>query len=258
MLLAATMGDCVYVTRPPCKNDPKGTKFGRVPVPSRYHPTHPINFAREIIRYELMRRVAPEARARAPAVLAPGGAPWTKTSLRGLFKALCLLVMTEHRAGQVSIHSFRVWLACALRALGASVEQIMALLGWSSEAAKELYARINVEEAGAVLERVVDASFTSVLSHTLLSSSPPTALTQEQTRQHDAGLRLLRDEQLLSGAMDCAAAAADPGCAIDDDDTLFRVRSALPRLRDIARASDEHLLGADGVYTDGEESDDDP
>ena len=42
------------------------------------------------------------------------------------------------RAAQLSVHSFRVWLACALLAAGATPEQIMLLLRWSSEAARKL------------------------------------------------------------------------------------------------------------------------
>ena len=73
LLLLMQLGTLAYITPPPCKNDPKGDKFGNSPIPSAWHPTRRICFAREILRYELMRRVAAGERRASPMVLSPGG-----------------------------------------------------------------------------------------------------------------------------------------------------------------------------------------
>ena len=48
MELCATfgVGDGTYLTPVPCKNDQQGTKYGNNPIPSDYHPTRTICFAR--------------------------------------------------------------------------------------------------------------------------------------------------------------------------------------------------------------------
>ena len=120
----------VYVIPPPCKNDPTGTKFGNSPVPSRYHPSRPINLAREMLRYELMRSTEGLDRATAPMVLGPSGKMWTKPQLDKFFKALFAHVTEPARLARLTVHSFRVYLACALLAAGATPEQVMQLLRW--------------------------------------------------------------------------------------------------------------------------------
>ncbi|KAL3928931.1 MAG: hypothetical protein SGPRY_002180, partial [Prymnesium sp.] len=143
ILRAIVPGDVLYVTPCPCKNDPTGTKYGNGPVPSAYHPTRPINLEREAARYEIMRHVPPAERKQARLVLGPGGKSWAKAAgLDAFFKELIVHVAAPERARQLSMHSFRVWLACSLLAAGATPEQIMLLLRWSSDSARKLYARL--------------------------------------------------------------------------------------------------------------------
>ena len=59
----------------------------------------------------------------------------------------------------------------------------MAIIGWSSEAAKELYARINVEEAAVVLERL---------------STPPQPGARAQPTRQGAALRGMDLEHALA------------------------------------------------------------
>eukprot|EP00966_Prymnesium_polylepis_P286841 6625522-Prymnesium_polylepis.1 len=137
----------VYVIPCPCKNDPTGTRFGNAPVPSRYHPTRPINLAREMLRYEVLRNTEALDRAREPMILGPGGQMWTKPQLDKFFKARFAYVVSKERLAQITVHLFRVYLACALLAAGATPEQVMQLLRWSSDAARRLYARIAADDA---------------------------------------------------------------------------------------------------------------
>ena len=56
------IGTMVYIIPCPCKNDTTGAKYGNSPIPSPWHPTKKVCFAREIIKYELMRGVTEAAR----------------------------------------------------------------------------------------------------------------------------------------------------------------------------------------------------
>jgi hypothetical protein len=117
-LRAVAMGDMVYITPPPCKNDRTGTKYGNSPVPAAYHPTRPINFMREVVKYELMRKVAPDRRRQAPLVLGPDGSSWTKKDLHAFFKALLAMVVEPRRArprGCLCTRSECGWRTCRAR-----------------------------------------------------------------------------------------------------------------------------------------------
>ena len=134
----------VYVLPVPCKNDPTNQKFGNSPIPSRLRSHRVINFAREMITYELMRRTEGIDRSAVPLLLATRTVNrlFSKKALDKLFKQIFGSVVTPARLSQITIHSFRVYLACALLAAGATPEQVMLLLRWSSEAARKLYARV--------------------------------------------------------------------------------------------------------------------
>lgn len=69
--------DGLHAAATACKNDPTGAKFGNSPVPSRYHPTRPINLARELIKYEIRRATPPERRAMETIAWWPGKRMWT-------------------------------------------------------------------------------------------------------------------------------------------------------------------------------------
>ena len=117
-----------------------------------------------------MRRVTAGDRQQEPLVLGPAGVSWTKKQVDDFFKALLAYVVSRERAKQLSIHSFRVWLACALLAAGATPEQIMLLLRWSSDAARKLYARLGERTQTSLLSAACDVPLDSVRSHTLFAS----------------------------------------------------------------------------------------
>ena len=52
-------------------------------------------------------------------------------------------VVGHERAKFYSMHSWRIYLACALLAAGASSGTIQALLRWRSDEAVKIYARLN-------------------------------------------------------------------------------------------------------------------
>eukprot|EP00965_Chrysotila_dentata_P121479 4016112-Pleurochrysis_carterae.AAC.1 len=117
-----------------------------------------------------MRRVAAAARRSEPLVLGPSGAMWSKRKLDEFFKAAIARVATPERASALSVHSFRSYLACALLAAGATPEQIMVMLRWSSDTARARYARIAVTAHARAVDVAHDAAIEVVRSHTLLAA----------------------------------------------------------------------------------------
>ena len=259
------VGTAVYITPSPCKNDTTGKKYGNSPIPSPWHPTRKICFAREIIEYELMRGVAAEQRRAAPLVLGPNGASWTKAALDTFFKALILNVASKERAAMLSVHSFRVWLACALLAAKATPEQIMLLLRWSSAEARRLYAREGMQAQATLLAAACNVSLDTVRSHTLLRAAACDAcdanaaakLAAMQRASKEAAEAVDVAQTLLQRAVDHRGdlpAAADLPCSIDDDEVHARVHASLGELHRAAVRADETLrLGDADVDSDEDE-----
>ena len=252
-----TWGTVVYITPCPCKNDVKGDKYGNSPVPSAWHPTRPICFAREVVKYEIMRRVecTREARKAAPLVLGPGGVSWTKAALDAYFKALIAFVVSPTRAKQLTVHSFRVWLACALLAAGATPEQIMLLLRWSSDAARKLYARAGLGSQAAMLDTAVDMPIDSVRSHTLFAAATaggraPRQEEAEAARAVEEARRLVEEAHAVRTPL---CSRAELGVEIDDHAQAAAVAAAVPRLIAAAMRADEKLAKASGVASDDDD-----
>ena len=266
ILLRLTWGDMGYVNPVPCKNDPDNSKFGGSPVPSRYHSTRPICLVRELAKYEIMRMRADPAgaastrRKEAPLVLSPAGRSWSKSELSKFFDGLVRLVCTEERAKQLSVHSFRVWLACALLAAGATPEQIMLMVRWSSEAARKLYARLAMTTQCSLQAGAVDASFDSIRAHTLLdsptatSADPDMLAAAEALRTASGLLDTITDK---SGVRVATTAELRRTCSIDDDDIFSMLEDASVALEGLAVSADAAFTDA-GAPAPGSDSDDEP
>eukprot|EP00965_Chrysotila_dentata_P170447 5626343-Pleurochrysis_carterae.AAC.1 len=76
----------------------------------------------------MRRGVRGEERRLAPVSLDDRGQPWRKSRLDAVFHAWLRLCFGEATAAKYSVHSFRIYLACALRAAGASEALIMEML----------------------------------------------------------------------------------------------------------------------------------
>ena len=70
--------------------------------------------------------------------------------------------MTEEIARSYSVHSFRIFLACALLAAGAQRWLIKRMLRWRGDESLEIYARVNDDDwadwGGQALHSRVDSS----------------------------------------------------------------------------------------------------
>lgn len=244
-LRAITWGNTTHITPCPCKNDPTGLKFGNSPVPSAWHPTRRVCFSREMARYEVMRRVSEAQRRSAPLILDSSGGCWTKVGLDKFFKCLFRTVATDERARQLSVHSFRVWLACALLAAGATPEQIMLLLRWSSDAARQLYARMGDRAQISLLDAAAECPLDTVRAHSLHAASAAAAAPRgvadaQQLAAHavSEAMRLLQAAQLHSGPL---PRPSELPAAVDDDDAVRRVHEDLDSLHACAARVDRTL-----------------
>jgi hypothetical protein len=252
-LRAARWGTITYITPCPCKNDQDGTKYMNNPTPSRWHETRVLNLSRELIKYELMRQVGPELRRMSPLVLSPSGASWTKAELDKFFKALVSLVVPPERARQLSVHSFRVWLACALLAAGATPEQIMLLLRWSSDAARKLYAQLGTRRQASLLEAAADVPLDSIRGHTLLTTPVVGPPTEEQAEREAAGravrdaLELLERSHAQRGEL---PPPTDIGVPIDEWAAMRQVADERDDLKRFAERADARLRTDAGAGSD--------
>ncbi|KAL1529059.1 hypothetical protein AB1Y20_000022 [Prymnesium parvum] len=176
----------------------------------------------------------------------PSGGCWTKASLDVFFKALVRTVATEERARQLSMHSFRVWLACSLLAARATPEQIMLLLRWSSDEARRLYARMGDQQQVNLLDAAAECPLDTVRAHTLYAAAsayagaPPEAASPAQ----QAAAAVEQAQTLLQAAQDVTGPlpkACDLPAPIDDDDAIRRVHVDIDSLHAAARRADQTL-----------------
>jgi hypothetical protein len=266
VLLGVTWGDMCYVNPVPCKNDPDNSKFGGSPVPSRFHATQPICLVRELAKYEVMRMRADPVgasktrRKELPLVLSPAGRSWSKAELSKFFDGLIRMVCSEERAKQLSVHSFRVWLACALLAAGATPEQIMLMVRWSSEAARKLYARLAMTTQCSLQAGAVNANFDSIRAHTLLDASAPTGASADVQAAAEAlreATGLLDAITVETGARVASSADLRRTCSIDDDAVFSMLEESSGTLEGLAASADAALTDAGAAALDSG-SDDEP
>jgi hypothetical protein len=141
-------GDYALLRPPPSKADQFSLHWGASTIYLRYYTSavvHPICAAREL-RNEEMRRAVPAARrSMVPLFVSDGGdAPWRHGPLTDTFgQMMAVICGGADAAACYSMHSFRIYLACALLSAGASSGTIQTMLRWRSDDALRIYARIN-------------------------------------------------------------------------------------------------------------------
>ena len=136
-------GGYALLRPPPSKADPFSLHWGPCTIYLRYSATEKINAARELAREEMRRAIDPRQRESAPLFVTNEGVAWRHHELAATFHAIIVAIRGEARAATVSMHSWRIYLACALLAQGASFATIQSMLRWRSEDALRIYARIN-------------------------------------------------------------------------------------------------------------------
>ena len=159
-------GGYALLRPPPSKADPFSLHWGPCTIYLRFHSTETINAARELAREEMRLRVPLAERENTPLFAKADGTPWRHQELSRTFHDIVTAIAGENRAKQVSMHSWRVYLACALLSKGASFATIQAMLRWKSEDALRIYARINNFAYADWLSAAQGASVSSVRTTT--------------------------------------------------------------------------------------------
>ena len=233
-LNALTSGDYCLLRPPPSKSDPLSLHWGPNTIYLRFDATAPINAARALAHLEKVRRVPADKRRQTPLFVAFSGGPWLHRPLTDIFKQMLQLCSVE--PGMIckySMHSWRIYLACALLAAGASHATIQQLLRWRSEDALKIYARINDATYAGALAAASQASISSIRTTTLTEMMDRCGLVdgQQHAAFHDAWM-----QHAASATVNAADAKKLP--AHDADALVAELRACRSELTALAADKD--------------------
>ena len=154
----------LYVYPTASKTDPDGRKFCTKAIP--YKRTADPNDVVELFLMEELRMIeqgiTDEQRLQVPLFSAESGEAFHRSALDAALLDALLLFVPRHVATHISWHSYRIRLACQLRAAGFDNPTIQAMVRWSSDEAVAIYARFEREEYWSKLQRAASLDTTSV------------------------------------------------------------------------------------------------
>ena len=140
------------------------------PIYLPWDPGDITNAAAWLARNELERPVPAEQRRTTPLFVAgDAGTPLTHAVARAIFDTAKHLCFPPDVAKFLSLHSCRVWLACALLAAGKGDPTITACCRWLCPASVRTYAHMNPGDYRRHLQGAIAAPITSRLASTLAS-----------------------------------------------------------------------------------------
>ena len=141
-------GDGVYLKHGKAKNDFFGAFFAATPSFLPFSATAVRNACRALRTLELRAAVPPERREVTPLFGPAIGEEFTHAEIEKYFVLLLVRggMVPESLLRDYSIHSFRIWLACALLSQNVPRPMIKRLLRWRGDESLELYARLNNDE----------------------------------------------------------------------------------------------------------------
>jgi hypothetical protein len=152
-LLGLKEGDYVVLKPPPSKADPFALVWGNRPIYGAFLPHQKANMARAIRDLFVHVHVPEESWASTPLFVDDGLQPFTgsfiDTTLRAALRSLGL---SAAEAAKYSPHSFRIYLACALKSAGKSDAEIQMLCRWQSVDSLRLYARIDARQYAELVQ----------------------------------------------------------------------------------------------------------
>ena len=127
----------------------------------------PIRYADSIRDIEVLDKVDQDLRGSTPLFTTDDGKAFTGYFLDRLLRLMLTLIVGATEATKYSWHSFRIFLACALMASGATSAQIQAMCRWRSDEALAIYARTNRSAYCAMLKRALYANIDSIRTSNL-------------------------------------------------------------------------------------------
>jgi hypothetical protein len=157
------VGDYAMIVPPPSKCDKFGIAWGNDPIYLAWHPTRRICAARDLQLLELGAPVHGGERRSTPLFTSDDGAmlkrPWLAATVKA---SLQHLGVESERLATLTLHSFRRYLACALRARNATDSQIMAALRWRSAKSLAAYAALNAGAYASLIDGAAEATVDSI------------------------------------------------------------------------------------------------
>ena len=154
-------GDCAVLVSGGSKNDTTGEAFGTQPMYLPYVSSDVTNTAVWLQRYQRTLPIAAANRTSVALFRNGDGTPMQASLARSLFSALALPALGAAVCSTISLHSCRVWLACALLACDASRPLVMALARWKTPESAAIYGRLNPSNYAMWLRRIATAKTTS-------------------------------------------------------------------------------------------------
>jgi len=208
-LMSMTSGG-VWIIFGALKNDPFGEFFGSKPAFLPFDAGATRNACRALRDLEIAAANAglDVSKRDVTPLFGPAlGVEWHHSLIEDIFMFMLLAtgLVTKEEALGFSMHSWRIYLACALYSAGCPKERIMAILRWKSEEALLIYARLDDDER---------ADWVSKGMSRIINST-----TAEHLPRLDADEWVHRLQQSAAdGSLGKAAAAADASDARDLDE----------------------------------------
>ena len=159
-------GDGVLLRHGVAKNDAFGSHFAATPSFMAWRPGGERCACRALAEMELASGVAPQMRAETPLF---GPRPGEEFSHSQVERALELLLVCgagvpEADLQNYSVHSFRIYVACALLAAKAPRWLIKRMLRWRGDESLEIYARVNDDEWADWIGKTIDVAVHSSMA----------------------------------------------------------------------------------------------
>ena len=172
--------DFVILRPPPTKADWFNEYFGSRPIYLPFDPRDTINAA-TWIRRMVIRMPCPVGSRDSTLLFCVSESlePFLASTVDTTLRELLLLHLPAADATCRSFHSFRIGYACALKAAGASVDEIQCLCRWKSAESVVIYARFNPEHYAQWTTRVMQqdtSSMTAVQVGTIIDSHERVAM----------------------------------------------------------------------------------
>ena len=162
-LTSMVEGDKVGILAACAKNDQWASNFMPFPVIMGIHPMEPDDpHLRDLALYCPI--PADQLRRTPLFTMSSAGVPLGYNFLTQVLKALLAVVIPPNLAAQYTWHSFRVGLACALRAAQAPDWVLLALIRWRSPSSIPGYGRVSFDSAASWLDQAAMQESTSIQS----------------------------------------------------------------------------------------------
>ena len=145
ILRSMSVGDYFLVTPPRSKTDEWGEIHCPFPCTLMYS-DDPLNPARRLRDAELRAPCRGEARATTPLFARPGGVLLTHSYMDPILSSVLTYTIGRENAAKYSWHSFRIGLACALRAAGCPPDVVQLICRWMCAESLRIYSLKGISE----------------------------------------------------------------------------------------------------------------